>query len=272
MPNAHVNGVSLFYEEAGTGVPIVFVHGSWTSHMNWRFVVPALAESYRVVTYDRRGHSQSERLPGQGSALEDVADLAALIEHLDLAPAFVAANSFGSSITLRLAIERPELLRGIVIHEPPLLSLIEGKAEHAALIEETLRREAAVVDRIRSGDHEGAAEQFADTVALGPGAWAMLPPPIRQTFIENAPTFADEAADPDQYLIDAQKLESFTKPVLATQGDQSPAFYRPILAEVVRRLPQAESLTYRGAGHIPQTTHPELYVETVARFLGKHAS
>ena len=270
MPMAQVNGVKLFYEESGTGVPLVLVHGSWASHTNWRFVVPGLAESFRVVSYDRRGHSQSEHQPGQGSIREDVADLAALIEHLDIAPAFVAANSFGSSITLRLALERPDLLRGIVIHEPPLISLIEGKPEYAAMIDETLRLEDAVVERINSGDHEGAAEQFADTIALGPGAWAKFPPLVRQVFTENAPTFADEAADPDQYLLDAERLASFTKPALATQGDQSPGFYAPILAEVTRYLPHAETLTYHGAGHIPQTTHPDAYVETVGSFIRKN--
>ena len=77
-----------------------------------------------MLTYDRRGHSQSERLSGQGSVREDVADLAALIEDLRLAPAWVAGNSFGASITLRLAGERPDLLRGLIAHEPPLLSLL----------------------------------------------------------------------------------------------------------------------------------------------------
>jgi len=58
-----VNGVRLFYEIHGTGVPLVLVHGSWDSHRNWDLVVPRLAEVFRVLTYDRRGHSQSER-PG----------------------------------------------------------------------------------------------------------------------------------------------------------------------------------------------------------------
>ena len=75
----------------------------------------------RVLTYDRRGHSQSERPTGQGSVREDVADLAALLEHVELAPAWVLANSFGASISLRLASEHPGLFRGLIAHEPPLL-------------------------------------------------------------------------------------------------------------------------------------------------------
>ena len=81
MATATVNGVELFYEMSGSGdIPIVVVHGSWSSHHNWDRVVPGLAKSFRVLAYDRRGHSQSQRLTGQGSVREDVADLAALIE------------------------------------------------------------------------------------------------------------------------------------------------------------------------------------------------
>ena len=87
MPS--VNGVRLFYELYGSGeVPVVLVHGSWVSHHDWDFLAPRLAEGFRVLTYDRRGHSRSERPGAQGSVREDVADLAALIEHLGLGPAW----------------------------------------------------------------------------------------------------------------------------------------------------------------------------------------
>ena len=83
MATAQINGVRLHYELQGSGeVPLVLVHGSWDSHHDWDLVVPALSQSFRVLAYDRRGHSQSERPDGQGSVLEDVADLAALRPYL----------------------------------------------------------------------------------------------------------------------------------------------------------------------------------------------
>ena len=63
MPHEEINGVSIFLEEFGSGDPLVLVHGSWVDHMEWPFVVPLLAPRFRVTVYDRRGHSQSERLP-----------------------------------------------------------------------------------------------------------------------------------------------------------------------------------------------------------------
>ena len=54
MPIEEINGNRLFVEIAGEGPPVVLVHGSWGDHLNWRAVVPQLAESFTVATYDRR--------------------------------------------------------------------------------------------------------------------------------------------------------------------------------------------------------------------------
>lgn len=271
MPTANVNGVQLFYELTGTGeIPLILVHGSWASHHIWDLVVPRLAESFRVLAYDRRGHSESQRPTGQGSVREDVADVAALIEHLGLAPAWVAGNSFGASITLRLAGERPELFRGLIGHEPPLFSLLADDPAVAPLLEEVGRRIGAVVERIASGDHAAAAEQFVETVALGPGTWVQLPPDFQQTLIENAPTFWDEARDPEQLAFDLAWIKAFSRPSLLTTGDQSPPTFVPVVIKLADVLPDVEVVTFPGAGHIPHVTHADAYVEAIMAFIRKN--
>jgi pimeloyl-ACP methyl ester carboxylesterase len=272
MATAKVNGVRLFYEVSGSGeVPLVLVHGSWTSHETWRLVVPQLAESFRLVTFDRRGHSASERPDGQGSVRDDVADLAALIEHLELGPAWVAGNSFGGSITLRLAGERPDLMRGLIAHEPPLLALLAGNRAMDPMLGVVRQRIAAVVDRIVADDHAGAAEQFVETVALGPGAWAQLPPEAQQIMIVNAPTFLDEANDPDQLAIDLGSLAGYPKPALLTKGTLSPPMFAPIVDQIATALRAADLHVFPTAGHIPHVTHPEDYVAAIRGFVGARA-
>ena len=88
---------------------------------------------------------------------EDVADLAALIEHAGLGPAWVAGNSLGATIALRLAGERPDLLRGVIAHEPPLFSLLANDPSVAPMLDEVDKRLGAVAERIASGDDPGAA-------------------------------------------------------------------------------------------------------------------
>jgi len=88
-----VNGVQLAYEIHGTGeIPLVMVHGGFESRRTWDRVVPHLADSFRVLTYDQRGYGESERPNGQIGILEHVADLAALIEYMGLSPTWVVGD------------------------------------------------------------------------------------------------------------------------------------------------------------------------------------
>lgn len=273
MPTATVNGTHLYYEMTGTGdVPLVLVHGSWDSHEDWGAVVPELGKSFRVVAYDRRGHSRSARATEQGSVREDVDDLAALIEHLKLAPAWIVANSFGAAITLRFIAEYPELLRGIIGHEPPLISLLAGDPSLAPMLGEVSARIQAVVATIAAGDHRAAAEQFVDTVALGPGSWAGLPSEMQQSLIENAPTFLDEVNDPEALAYDLDWIRDFKKPALLTKGDRSPPMFAPIVAKLAQANPRVEVHTFEGEGHIPHATAPATFVDVTLAFVRKHAS
>lgn len=266
MPVARVNGVGLYYELTGAGAPLVTVHGSWGDHHSWDAVAPKLAQAFRVLTYDRRGHSASERPAGQGSVHEDAADLAALIEHLDLAPAHIAGNSYGAIITLRLAASRPELFRSLVINEPPLLGLVKKSETNPALVEFGKRIEE-VVARMRAGDLEGGARQFAETVSGQPGDWDRLPERVRQTNLFNAVTWLDEMRDPDALTIDLGNLQAFPHPALVGSGDQSPAFFPIIADRVAAALPRARRHVFAGAGHVPHATRPDDYVRVVTEFI-----
>ncbi len=268
MPVTRVNGVGLYWELHGqAGDPLVLVHGSWGDHDNWASVVPALAEQYRVVTYDRRGHSRSERPVGQGSIHEDAADLAALVEELGLAPAHIVGNSGGAAVALRLAARRPELFRSLVVHEPAIFLVLAGDPEGEAALSALGTRLQPVVERLAAGDDAGGAEAFVETIAFGPGGWAQLTPAMRATFIHNAPTFLDETRDPEGIGADLQGLRGFDRPTLLTRGDTSPSFFSRVIAKVAEAMPHARVHTFAGAGHVPHITHPAEYVRVVQEFL-----
>jgi pimeloyl-ACP methyl ester carboxylesterase len=264
----HVNGVRLYYELHGVGEPLVLVHGSWGDATSWRFVVPGLARSFRVLVYDRRGHSRSQRPDTPGSVDEDGDDLAALVDELGLVPAHVATNSFGGNIALRLAARRPGMFRSLSCHEPPLWSLLEDVPEMRGILQQSARSLEAVGRRIAEGDHEGAARQFVDEVAFGPGAWEKeLPPGLRARLVQNAPTYLDELQDPDQLRIDEQPLTHLPLPVRLTQGSASPPAFPAVIDRLVELIPRASRETIDGAAHVPQLTMPDRYVEVTTRAL-----
>lgn len=268
MPTIAANGAQLYYEITGTSsVPIVLVHGSWGDHHNWDMVAPALARSFRVLTYDRRGHSQSPRAPGEGTQHEDAMDLAALLEALDFAPAHIVGNSFGAAITLRLACERADLFRSLTAHEPPLFALLEGNALFQAPLVAMEERVGAVIELLNAGDEPGGARLFVETIAFGPGSWERLPESTRQTFIANAWTWLEELQDPAWSTLDMRKLQRFSGPALLTRGDQSPPFFPAVVAQIARAVPQATQHLFAGAGHVPHLEQPATYVDVVTRFI-----
>ena len=265
MPITLINGVRLFWEQRGNeGEPLIFVHGSWGDHHNWDAAVAAFADSFRVFTYDRRGHSQSDRPATQGSIEEDVADLAEFIRMMKIAPAHVIGNSGGAAIVLKLAAAESDLFASLVVHEPPLICMIQ---DHP-MVPMVRQRIGAVVEMLRAGDMEGGARQFVETIAFGPGMWDRLSPEMRRTFVFNAPTFLDELNEPESVMsVDLQQLGAFRKPMLLTQGDQSAPFFGVILERIAAALPHARRHTFHRAGHVPHLTVPDQYVSIVRDFI-----
>lgn len=113
MPVETVNGIALNYQVKGAGPLVVLVMGTGSPGRVWELhQVPALvAAGYRVCTFDNRGIAPSHE-GGAGITIEDlVADTAALINHLDAGPAFVAGTSMGARVVQELALRHPKLVR-----------------------------------------------------------------------------------------------------------------------------------------------------------------
>jgi pimeloyl-ACP methyl ester carboxylesterase len=273
MSEAEVNGVRLYFELHGEGDPLALVHGSWADAIGWGLVVPGLAESFRVLVYDRRGHSRSERPDTPGSVDEDGDDLAALLEALDLAPAHVVTNSFAGNIALRLATRRPDVFRSLSCHEPPLWSLLEADADGQAMLQQGTRSLESVGRRIAEGDHEGAARQFVEEVAFGPGAWENeLPPEVRAIMVQNAPTFLDELQDPESLNVDEEALTRLEVPVRLTEGSESPPVFPRVIDRLGDVIPAVARETIEGAAHVPHQQAPESYVEVTTRAVQQAAA
>ena len=234
----------------------------------WELVRPGLEQSFRTIAYSRRGHGEST---GAGSLDDDVRDLAALIEHVDAAPAHLAGNSLGATICLRLVASRPDLVASVSAHEPPLFALLAGDPVWAPGVEELQRRVGEVLELIERDRTPEAAERFIEDVADGPGAWDLLPPEERQSLIRHAATFAEENADPGIYGIELASLTEVTTPVLLTGGAASPPLFEPVLERLAATLPRAERHRFPVAGHVPQLTHPDEYVEVVTDFASRIA-
>ena len=269
MPTTAINGVNIYWEVLGQEGILSFLFMVPGAIIKSESCVDELSKSFRVLTYDRRGHSKSERPMGQGSTEEDVDDLVALVEYLNFAPAHIAGNSGGAAIVLKTASKRPDIFKSLIVHEPPLFGVLKNVVEAKPMLEVVEGRINAVVDLIETNEYEQAAKLFVETIAFGPGAWEPLPYAIKQRFIFNAPTFLDEIRDPSNLEFDIPSLSGFHGAALLTHGSESPPFFTMALNLIAQAVPQAKRLEFKGAGHVPHLSHPEQYVQTIRRVLPK---
>ncbi len=158
---ANVNGAQIYYEVQGSGPPVLFISGATGDAGHFGFIAPFLADQFTIVRYDRRGHSRSSRPPGwKSTSMDEQADDAAgLIKALGLVPCVVFGTSGGGDILLSLFTRHPELLRGVIFHEPALISTLPNPQEIMGPMRSMLE------DAMSKGGPRLAMEKFLRTVA-----------------------------------------------------------------------------------------------------------
>ncbi|MCP2262294.1 Pimeloyl-ACP methyl ester carboxylesterase [Streptoalloteichus tenebrarius] len=255
-----VGGAELAWERAGSGDPVVLVHGSWDDRRSWSGVVPGLSRSHTVVRYDRRGHSESTAPPGQGTVIEDAEDLLAVVDELAGGRAHLVGHSYGASVVLLAAARRPSAARSVVVHEPPLFASLTGDPAAEALRAEAAGWMRRAAELIEVGDAEGGARTFVEHVGFGRGAWeALFDAEARATIVANAATWLDQHRDPNRLAVDPAALAGTGVPVAVTTGTDTLPIYRAVVAALAGALPDLTVLPVEGAGHAPHLSHPAAY-------------
>lgn len=116
MPIAHVNDTTIYYEDRGAGRPLVFVHGLGATHAMWEPQVQSFRHLNRVITLDTRGSGQSGRLVGWNSILHrQAADLAALLDQLDIEQVVLCGVSYGGVFAQRFALDYPDRCTALIV-------------------------------------------------------------------------------------------------------------------------------------------------------------
>jgi 3-oxoadipate enol-lactonase len=116
MTVVELPGLRMYVEQHGDhGTPIVLLHGLGSSADDWSPIVHRLAEHHRLILPEVRGHARTERPPGPYTVALFAADIAALCEHLGIRSAHFAGLSMGGMIAFQLALDRPDLVRSLII-------------------------------------------------------------------------------------------------------------------------------------------------------------
>ncbi len=174
MPHVTTDdSVRLYYEEAGSGFPILFIHEFAGEARSWEPQLRQFSRSYRCIAYNARGHPPSDvpESPDSYSQARAVADAEAVLAALGIGHAHVVGLSMGAYCALHLALRRPELVRSLVVAGC-------GYGSDPALREQFQAGCAAAADRFEQLGSAKAAAVYADVPSRwplrdkDPRAWA----------------------------------------------------------------------------------------------------
>jgi pimeloyl-ACP methyl ester carboxylesterase len=258
MPTIQVRDTTIYYEQAGTGPTLLFIHGMCGDTRVWDDQVARLADRFHCVTYDRRGHTRS----GAGTEAESVethaADAAALIEALGLDRPVVVGSSGGARIGVELARTRPGLISGAVFSEPPIFSLVP-EAGQAFMTEIA----AVVRPAAEAGGPQAAVDAFFPLVC--PGLWSQISDDVKERYRANGAMMLAEFAGPP-YQFTAEDAGTIKLPCLVIAGTESHPALQAIAATLVRSVPDTRLVELEGSGHVTYAEHPEAFASAVAAF------
>jgi len=266
MLEARVNGLTLVYDEAGTGTPLVFVHEYAGSRESWEPQMRFFARRYRCLAYNQRGYPPST-VPDDPAAYSEehlVEDLRGLLDALGIERAHLCGLSMGGAVVIKFALAYPERCLGIVS---------AGTGSGSTHRDVWEREIAATVRRYQ----EEGLEAVAEIYTRGPSRLPFLrkDPLGWQRFHD---LFLTHSAKGMAYTMQGVQLRRRTifdiaddlpriqAPVLIVVGDEDEACIEPSLL-LKRRIPRAGLVVLPNTGHTINLEEPALFNRFVLDFL-----
>jgi pimeloyl-ACP methyl ester carboxylesterase len=249
--NATLNGIVIEYQDGGQGSPVLLGHGYSATGRMWDGQRAALGDRYRIISWDMRGHGQTESPsdPAQYSAALTVADMRALLLHCGIERAVVGGLSLGGYVSLAFYLAHPEMVRALVICDsgPGYRNAEARAAWNARALERASELEAKGLDALagRSREMREAIGHHASAQGLAHAARGML-------------------AQEGSAVIDG--LATIQVPTLIIVGDQDRPFLAPC-EYMAKKIPGARLEVIAGAGHASNLDQPAAFNRVLREFL-----
>jgi pimeloyl-ACP methyl ester carboxylesterase len=243
-------GAQFPYVQAGDGEPVLFVHGAFADYRAWEPVREAVAADHRFIAYTQRGFGTGE-WPDEPGFARDVheADLVALLDAWG-EPMHLVGWSYSGPIVLQAALDRPDLVRSVVIFEPTLETVLEDKPEHEQALTAWGEGWGPVVDASQRGaDDEAIPLALEYVFGLPKGGFETLPEGARTMFFDNAHTVSKLFAAPAPAPMTCDDLGGVEAPVLILWGTETLPFFEAAAKEVAACLPNATLEEIPDSGH-----------------------
>jgi pimeloyl-ACP methyl ester carboxylesterase len=260
MPAFVHDGLTLWYEESGSGAPVIFIAGTMSDHTMWDIVVPQL-QQLRSITPDNRDIGNSSTARRDYTVRDMAGDILALMGHLELERASVVGHSLGGKVAQEVALLAPARVDKLVL----VCSSAQHDVQSRSLMELWISLREEIADDL----------VFAQVICL----CAMGPEPLAHVSLRDAAEMWMSKAIPQRGSSFIRNVEaSLASDTLARLGDiQAPTlvlysdcdriFSRKHGEQLVARIPGAQAVLMEGCGHAPMADRPTEFARILQQFL-----
>jgi len=258
---------SMFHIDLGSGPPLLCMHGSLGDFRSWSPVLGPLSRRHCLIVPSLRRFFP-EHWDGKGGGFtiaQHTADIIAFIEGLGQGAVHLMGHSRGGHIAFRVALQRPDLIKRLILAEPggelDATLMPPGHAPSAERTESIL--EAAHL--IAAGDIDNGLELFVDRI-YGAGAWAKRPAAAKQMRRDNAHTLIGQI-DEDRKPFTRAEAEAIRSPTLLIGGALTRGMLPVVLQALTTAIPGARSVMIPNATHSMFEQAPVAFSAIVLDFL-----
>ena len=265
MPYASVNGVSLYYEEHGSGYPLVWSHEFAGDYRSWKPQAQFFSRRYRVITYNARGYPPSDVPESLDDYTQEQAvdDLRGLLEYLSVERAHIGGLSMGGNVALNFGLTYPEMARSLIV---------AGTGSGSTDPEPFRRNVNARADLMRAG----GMEAMEDYLNSGTRVQLLRKDPMgyeefRQGFLEHSPvgsalTFSGVQGRRPPIFDLEERMRAMEVPTLIMTGDEDEPCIEPSVF-MKRCIPRSGLVVMPQAGHAINLEDPDGFNRIVLDFL-----
>lgn len=238
-----LRGVATAYDEAGSGAPLVYLHGGFSDARELDPLFERYADHFRVYAPDRRGHGRTPDVAGAFGYAQFADDTIAFLETVVVQPAHLVGFSVGATTALLVALQRPDLVRRVV--------LISGQFHRDGLVGEFLGDDPVAGAKQMAGSP--LAEQYADVSPDGADQFVVVAEKVIRMALDEPTLTTDDVA-----RVQARAL------VVCSDDDAVSLEHTTAL---YRALPDAELAVIPGTSHVLILEKPDLVGSMILDFL-----
>jgi len=267
---AEVNGTKLYYETAGTGIPIVLIHGSFGDRRHWDFQFSEFAKKFKVIRYDVRGYGKSA-LPNPDSAYTDSEDLSELMKFLKINKVHVCGLSMGSIIAIDFVLAHPDKCSSLIVVGPRVAG--DGAPEYKTLNTDSVNTSISKIVEIVK---KGGAKEGTDSLWTGdnPLSKAVRSERTRDALLKMGYEYSwwrylNANKREQAFPMAIKKLHEIKTHALVVTAEYDLAICKNVAKIMANEIQGAKLVSIRGAGHIMNMDKPEKFNKVIYQYISQ---